>query len=446
MRGEDPRSFTDTKLSVVPGETTRGLPNREPTDIDLDELGSGDVLVSPHAPFNKQDALSTVPSSADSSVVSELRSMSRRSPISRGASPHLDAIAHDIQREKDIIDPSVVHPATPIRDELFAARIMEDRQEAAHAARIIEHERQEEATHRGYKKAEEVGEHYELKSLRTFESDVAEAMRGQKTSMVQIVLAEHQAKESKNETVTKEKKRTSAFLLGSVVFMLLSITVIGVGTWGLFIHRGALPVLETAGAPLIQVESTYEIKSDDSTTEALRSTLAREIATATLSPDEIEYIYVTELIVPKEEKENPYRAIISTERFFSIMGNIAPEWMTRSLGDEYMLGVHAWNGNQVFFLLTVPNFDIAFSNMLSWEKDIPDEILPLIGWRGDESVYSREWEDLLIRNRDMRVLRDGSGNIVLAYTFFDSETLILGTNVDTIDEVVTRVIQKRRTQ
>jgi hypothetical protein len=291
-----------------------------------------------------------------------------------------------------------------------------------------------------------VGEHYELKSLRTFESDVAEAMRGQKTSMVQIVLAEHQAKESKNETVTKEKKRTSAFLLGSVVFMLLSITVIGVGTWGLFIHRGALPVLETAGAPLIQVESTYEIKSDDSTTEALRSTLAREIATATLSPDEIEYIYVTELIVPKEEKENPYRAIISTERFFSIMGNIAPEWMTRSLGDEYMLGVHAWNGNQVFFLLTVPNFDIAFSNMLSWEKDIPDEILPLIGWRGDESVYSREWEDLLIRNRDMRVLRDGSGNIVLAYTFFDSETLILGTNVDTIDEVVTRVIQKRRTQ
>jgi hypothetical protein len=461
MRGEEP-TITSSGLRTSPSSFTpqdaanqEAAPSyREPIDIDLETLEhEEDPTLIKTLSAREEKTFSTphqsqeediVPTS--SSVATDLKKMEERSPVSRGAAPHSENIARDIQRERNLIDSDIVRPSTAVGDERFAAHVMKDAQEAADTTLQEAHVQREEAVARGQKKAEEVGSRHTLKSLRTFESDIAEALKKQKTSMVQIALAEHHAETAKNEVAKQEEKKSSAFLLGSIALIVLSLVMIGIGGWYIFTGKGITSILGPQVTPLVYTEKTYELKGDELTTATLRATLAQEITQVTLSPDTIEYLYVTELITPIDTNENPYRSIVSTERFFTLTDNSAPDWMIRSLGDEFMLGIHAWNGNQVFFLFTVPNFDIAFSNMLSWEKDIPDDILPLIGWAGDRTVYTRPWEDLLVRNQDIRVLRDSTGNIVLAYTFFGSETLILATSIDTIDEVITRIIQKRREQ
>jgi hypothetical protein len=418
MRGEEPAAF-----SSIPADEEKGAAHG--------------VSQSPQTP----DTTITIP---DTSVAKELRKKSTKSPISRGAAPHLTAIAEEIKREKEVIDPHIVKRDTLEGDPLFASHVMGEKKEAAKESKEVAEKREEEAIKRGHKKAEEVGEAHKLKSLRTFESDIAAAMKGEKTSMVQMVLAEHRKEERKKEIVVEEKKRSLYFLWGSIVLIIAAIVVIGIGVWYVFVGTNTSPFSEVIVEPIVFAEDHREFKADELSTVRLRESIAQEIATATLSPNSIKHLYVTELVTPLKEDHTPYREAVSTERFFILIGDIVPDWLIRSLGTEHMLGVHAWNSNQTFFIFTTSNFDTAFSSMLSWESDIADDIFPLIGVRTDEETYTRDWEDILVRNRDMRVLKDNSGHIVLAYTFFDSETLILATSIDTIDEIIARIIQKRR--
>ncbi len=472
MRGEEPAAFASlnqkqespshsnsTSLEHDPSRvSSKETPYREQIPgIDLSTLENrkGETLTTPppsEGTFSSNLVQKKTTSPAlrntnvplqESIVADELRAMNERSPISRGSAPHLEALAHEIRREKESVDPNALRKETVIGDDRFAAHIMGNSLSAAKETRKDEEAREKEAVARGHKKAKEVGERHALKSLRTFESDVAEAMKGQKTSMVQMVLAEHHTKQKQTEEATQEKKRSSTFILGSIGLIILSISIVAASVWYMFTGEHVISILEPDVPSLLFAESSREFRGDELSTIRLRGSIAQEIAQADLRPDAIEHLYVTE-VVEDSNTSNPYRVVVSTERFFELVGNMVPDWMIRSLNDEFMLGIHAWNGNQVFFVFTTNDFDVAFSNTLSWEDSLPDDILPLIGKDTDEEVYTRQWEDLLIRNRDMRVVRDNKGNIVLAYTFFDSQTLILATSVDTIDEVITRIIQEYR--
>ncbi len=427
---------------------------REPVDLDAMMRGEEPAAFSsiPKNEVQKEErAVSQNPQTSestttvpDTSVAKELRKKSVKSPISRGAAPHLTAIAGEIKREKEVVDPKVVRRDTIEGDPLFASNVMSEKKQAAEESKEMAQKREKEATRRGHKKAEEVGKAHKLKSLRTFESDIAEAMKGNKTSMVQMVLAEHNVKQEKEEIAVGEKKAHNSFMWGSIVLIILSVGVIATGAWYIFTGDTVLSLLEPRVTASIFIEKSVEFKADELSTGKLRTVITEEVVNVALPPDAIEYLYLTELIEPIDPKENPYRQIADTERFSILVGGLIPPDMLRALEGEHMFGIHSWNGNQAFLLFFTNDFDSAFSNMLKWEKDLPDDFLPLIGTEVERSVYTAPWEDYLVKNRDMRVLRDGSGAIVLAYTFFGRDTLIISTSIDTIDEVIARVIQERR--
>ena len=267
--------------------------------------------------------------------------------------------------------------------------------------------------------------------------------------MVQHILSEYGKEVERQEVVVKAKKENSLFAYTAIGLIIFGVSVLGIGGWYAYsifgpTQQGAIGT--TLPIPtFFFVEKKQELSVDDLTTNALRFFVGDSVARANNIIDSFIQLYPTKTIKDSVTGETQKR-ILSTEEFFSLSGASMPVQLTHSLGSMSMFGVHIWNGNKGFFVFTVDDgsFDNAFSNMLVWESDMARDILPLFGVTSDIYTLNAKWTDMVIKNRDVRVLKNESGDIVLLYTFYDRKTLIITTSADTMGEIISRVIQAKR--
>ena len=76
-----------------------------------------------------------------------------------------------------------------------------------------------------------------------------------------------------------------------------------------------------------------------------------------------------------------------------------------------------------------------------------DDLYPLFNKTVNNSIraaFGKKFEDIVIKNRDARVLYGENGNIVLAYMFLGNDTLLIMDNISVIDEVIARLGNKTR--
>ena len=126
-----------------------------------------------------------------------------------------------------------------------------------------------------------------------------------------------------------------------------------------------------------------------------------------------------------------------------------PPILLRSLRPDFMLGTHSFNKNQPFLVLKTDYYDNAFAGMLEWEGHLTEDLLTLFGQENRvQELSQRKWGDMVIKNKDTRVLLDFDGNIALVYAFKDQRTLIITTSEDTLLEVSRRLdlVQEKRSE
>ncbi|MCI0542674.1 hypothetical protein L0Y69_02920 [bacterium] len=281
----------------------------------------------------------------------------------------------------------------------------------------------------------------DLPSLRTYKADVAHAMQDEKTSLVKIVLEEQRAKFKRREE--NSPKATKNLVLISVS-VLLSIATIGLVYYA-FIRKNLTEdeiTLNTLNVrPIIFVEKNREIVVDTSFEAAAREKIRNHIANDKLTLDTIEYVFFTEEIsVETEEGIIKQKTVVAPDKFFGFIDLSMPGILHRALGEDYMFGIHYFNDNSPFFVLTTQYYDNMFAGVLEWERRLSEEMLALWGQsaKGKE-LRNRRFEDLVIKNNDTRALRDFDGKIALVYMFKDEKTLIITTNEDTLLEVSRRL-------
>jgi nitrate/nitrite-specific signal transduction histidine kinase len=111
--------------------------------------------------------------------------------------------------------------------------------------------------------------------------------------------------------------------------------------------------------------------------------------------------------------------------------------------------------NEVFLILKTNYYQGAFSGMLSWEKDIKNNLGGIFFAPEAEVVATtsenlikkyKDFEDVVYKNRDTRALRDSNRKINLIYSFLDKNTIIIATNPETLDQVITRLLTKKLVQ
>ncbi|OHA91607.1 MAG: hypothetical protein A2758_00655 [Candidatus Zambryskibacteria bacterium RIFCSPHIGHO2_01_FULL_49_18] len=284
----------------------------------------------------------------------------------------------------------------------------------------------------------------QLKQIRTFQGDVADALHNQNESLVSIreqeVLRNRAADipegPSPEEIEIKKRKNDFIFLLiGSAFFIVVG----SIGAWfgyQEYVRRTAPPMLLVPENRLISVSEEEEINISGLTREGFAA--AFESAINNLPRDKSKYVG---LKVGSGESER----LATTAEFMNLLQSRAPGALVRSFDKLFMIGAIGENG---FMIVKLSSFENTFAGMLSWETSMAGDLLPIFPGNnalkaiGSESVF----KDAVVKNKDVRILSAGQGTStqdVLLYSFFDNSMLIITDRIEALQTLIERLTREK---
>lgn len=126
----------------------------------------------------------------------------------------------------------------------------------------------------------------------------------------------------------------------------------------------------------------------------------------------------------------------------------APEVLIRNVEPTSTVGVvHAKEETRAFFILKVSSYERTFAGMLEWEPRILADLEPLyppypqvaLGTSTPSVTALPSFNDEIIANRDVRILRDTTGKSLMLYGYRDKETLIIARDEAAFTELLERL-------
>jgi hypothetical protein len=324
-----------------------------------------------------------------------------------------------------------------------------------------------------------------ISPLRTYENDVKSVVQSNNISTAKILMAEQQKRQKEQENFEQNSPASKTNILKislSVFFIVLGLGGVGAGYY--FYSKTNTPKLDSVvvvnSNKIIDTESVINISIDNKTNREVVSEIRKiirnsdsEIKEGTLKEIKLVKTVTTE----QDGKEVSNIFGLETSEFFNLLETREPDALVRSLNKEFLLGVHNKKNNiEPFIIFKVDDFEISYAKMLEWKyfllsdiKDIffvnlgssqafiDEEALQEITTSSTENIATsttststppvitktlnydeKEFKDLILANRDTRAIIDKDGKLLFFYTFINREYLILTTNIDTLNTIVTR--------
>lgn len=283
-----------------------------------------------------------------------------------------------------------------------------------------------------------------IKTIHTYSSDMADAVRQNEVSVIKIALAEQ--KKHEQEALYKKSEGTS---VSKTILFLGGLIIIAVAVGGIYylVQKKKADSVVTEVATNIDTLISYDSQTFIDMTNTVSVTdvagiLQTEVAKGGTAGS-IKSLFLTHATTSKQE-------FLPLEDFLNIIKTTAPSSLTRSLDDSYMVGTYQSKDDEatphLFFLLKTTDYNQSYAGMLAWEKTLLDDFFVIfhIDVSGDRStLFEKSWKDIIIENKDARILYDTQGNPVLYYLFIDKNTFIITDSQDTIKEVSSRLLAKK---
>lgn len=314
-----------------------------------------------------------------------------------------------------------------------------------------------------------------IKSLRTYESDVAEALGQNNVTVARIAIAENQkqttniptqqAPQSTTTPTPEQPKEPQAIPLvkpveppmtvrppeiirnstpeephhfnKNILMFFVGVLFISAGIFGgyYFYTKSPLAPAPQTATPrggyrgILTSNTQKKVFLGSLIGKRLEEVLAFEKTQAKLAPGQVLEVYFV-----KGTEGEPY--LITPEEFISLSTTQSPESVRTSLGERFMFGFHeTTQGTEPFIVLKSKFFQNTFTGMLKWEPIMFDDMK---SWFATNVQGGTVFEDKIVKNKDVRVLKNGNGTIVLLYSFLDRENLVITTNEATFLEILDR--------
>lgn len=334
----------------------------------------------------------------------------------------------------------------------------------------------------------------EPKKLRTFEDDIAQAVKSGAGSALKIALAEQEKLEHVQAEVGTQKKSVLFVVLG-LAFLLGAAATIGYVIYakysGVQLDLSNQPRM--VEHPFMQGDRITTVDFDKVLPKnGIKQPLAYTVGSDELSSNTVKII----LVEHPSDGKNP-ATYAKTSELFERLAPHAPNQLTRTLDSTFALGMYQGDKLEPFLLLKTDSFENAFAGMLGWEKFMSDDIYAFMGVEipkveknlnefgvetdgvGDLQINTTAntdqatttdsatsttaqteatttqttssttaqkpprdihlFIDRTIRNRDVRVIQDNDGKIYFVYGFPKSGAILITTSIESYFEVLGRL-------
>jgi len=295
-----------------------------------------------------------------------------------------------------------------------------------------------------------------VQPLETYQKDIESVVQDKSVSVLSIATAEAERRakigdEGPEDPATKRSNfiRNVAFIGGGLLLL-----VVASGALAYLVSRTS-PVAPaqdvSANTPFISVDGikNITITADEKRDTVLANINAARQATA-LSLGLIEQLVVSE---SSTTANGTVADPLSADDFFNLMAPDAPAALNRSI-EQYLLGVHVYDGNQPFIIAHVDSYEDAYAAMLGWENNIQRDLSPVFDYTPTKHIpeqnistttstlspaTSSNFVDKILENEDTRALVNNYGDVYLLWTFLDRNTLVITTNDATLREIISRL-------
>ncbi len=279
----------------------------------------------------------------------------------------------------------------------------------------------------------------DIKVLRTYTSDMADAIKENEASVIKIALAEKEKRE--REKIYKEADGTKSskifFILGGIFLIILAI----VGSTFLISKKEKkipAPVVNYTET-LIAIDSSVSV--DITGTNNPAEILAKINQKSQTGSGLVRALFLTKTV--NEVSEN-----LKNNDFFSSLDINAPNSLVRSLTEKYLLGQYVDQNSldkktSFFLIFETGNYDQAYASLLSWEKNMLTDLSIFFNPNSQNiaNVSKNSWKDIFINNKDARVLYNENGQALLYYGFIKNNFVITD-NIEVFKIIINRLATK----
>lgn len=289
-----------------------------------------------------------------------------------------------------------------------------------------------------------------LGSLHTLKDDLQHVVQENKISYVRAIALEEE-KRHRIEKRTPPRVRASKHSLFTlfIVILLFGTGALALGAVYVITNQRAVQSNAALQSNILFAEQKVPFPIDNEAPGDVRRILASARTSNALTLGAILQIE------PVTTVTDPISGSVSATpitfgAFLTALGTRAPAELARALGDDFFFGIHTVDENAPVIIVPVRSYERAFAAMLEWEPYINADLDPLFTGlsaqaTGPDGVpIAREFADTVMRNYDVRALKDDSGTIQLYYSFPTRNILIIAESPFSFTEVLSRLRADRR--
>ena len=267
-------------------------------------------------------------------------------------------------------------------------------------------------------------------SIRTYKSDVEQYMKKEGTTLADITAEELRRRSAQTFSETSAQRNFRPLILGAVIFIVVGAVVAAVLLRGS--DQPKIPALASAD-PLIRPDRTETIVFEEGNRGDLLSQYQSFIKTP-LPENELVFI------APIARAADGTSHAIDVPEFLSLLSIAPPDEFLRGLDGRFMLGILPLDGrNNLALIFTVTQAERAIAGALRWEPMMLSDLRTLYTPRLNTNISINVFEDTVLRNNDIRILRNTSEDPVLLYTIFNRTFFIIASSPKELEHLMTRI-------
>lgn len=296
------------------------------------------------------------------------------------------------------------------------------------------------------------GEPTSTAAVHTLKDDLQNVVRNKKMSIVHAVALEEEKRRGQERSGAAEQK-SGTRNIANVVLGVLAFAIVAAGAlYGAYIYKqGKAPASsQKQDTPLFFADRTVVFPLGGSLSGSeVKRVLAQGLGAPRASLGAIMRIMPT--VVETEANGTQSERPSTIEEFLKATGAQAGPDLIRAFRGDFFLGIHTTaEKNSPVLVIPVSSYERAFAGLLAWEATMNDDLAPLFtlvpALTIDESglLTSRKFEDGILENYDIRVLKDDSGAVKLLYSFPTRGILIIAESPDSFTEVLGRLRAARQ--
>lgn len=293
----------------------------------------------------------------------------------------------------------------------------------------------------------------DVRPLHTLKDDLQNVVKDKKISIVRAAALEEEKRHRVQPSEIAKAVAARPRRFGLALFASLTMVVLGVlaliAVFLVMQERQATSNDSLGNTSLVFAEQTIPLPLDDQHPNDVRRALGALRDQTVLTLGAILHVVPTIIGANAVTNETAPR-MITFQEFMTALGANPPAELMRALDSTFFFGMHTVDENAPVLVIPVTSYERAFSGMLQWEKTINADLAPVFSAVPRQTIgedglpKERTFEDAVMRNFDVRQLKDDTGTVQLYYSFPSRNILIIAESPFSFTELLSRLRADRR--